>query len=75
MSTNREKLLELIENELTLQAATGTTISNVLDRHFIAECLAQKLIDDERRYRSGRRLSDRLKDKLLDLQRWVIRRD
>lgn len=71
--TTQEKLKDIIEDELATLAALSPealTIDEGRHRTRIAEFLASVLVEHER-YRSGRRISDRLKDHLLDIQQWL----
>lgn len=76
--TNKEKLQDALEQvlwEMSQDARVQKRIhlENGIDRLTLAEHIAEKLVE-EPRFRSGRRISDALKDKLLDLQRWVMKR-
>jgi hypothetical protein len=77
--TNKEKLQEAIELallklSLNTRVQNNYRLNNGFDRFTLAEHLSEALVSDDTRYRSGRRISDAVKDKLLDLQRWVVKK-
>lgn len=72
----REKLTDVIFDELSAMAPGEKLLclNDSIHRYYIAERLATRLADNKNRFRSGRRLSDALRERLLDLQKWVMKK-
>lgn len=57
----------IIKASLLKLRSKGYSTAFLNDCDFIAEEVTKELLSEREKYRSGRRLHDRLKDKLLDL--------
>ncbi len=74
--TPEQKLKELIEDELETLFSINPRLrfEYATDRDIMARHLADALFEPRPSYRSGRRISDRLRDTLINIQKWWIRR-
>lgn len=70
MGTKR-KLAQAIEDILRDCHVKGYTIEDSMQRMAVAEHIVEQLLQGRDQYRSGRRISDRLKDRLIAVQKWV----
>lgn len=64
------KLAAIIEKELLRLREEGYTSSYISDCDRISKSIAKVIVADRENFRSGRRLYDRLRDKLIDIFSW-----
>lgn len=69
----KDKLAIVIEEVLDACHKRGYSLNSDMERMYVAGQLVDRLLEGREQYRSGRRLSDRLKDKLISVQGWFRR--
>lgn len=79
MAHVKDEIIRFVVLNLDYAHQQGLSISSPFGRAEIASRVVERLFDEggnslynnRRRYRSGRRIADILRDKLLDMRKWV----